>query len=108
MHVAAGSGDVKPKLRELLEALTPVCSTWYNIGLAMKLEPGILNSIQTQCNDQESSLREMLRRRMNEVDPPLSWPIVVDALRQRYVNQIHVAKKIEDAHVHGKYTPSWQ
>ena len=79
----AGAGVGTPSLKDLLKELKQVASKWENTGVMLGIEIGILNNIKADNSRScEDCLREMLKVWLKEIDPPPSWPGIVEALEE--------------------------
>ena len=72
-------------LFEVNSELLPVASRWKNMGLALKLKPYVLNTIEKNHTDVESHLLDVLTEWLNKAynttrfgDP--SWKLLVEAV----------------------------
>ena len=72
-------------LFEVNSELLPVASRWKNMGLALKLKPYVLNTIEKNHTDVESRLLDVLTEWLNKAynttrfgDP--SWKLLVEAV----------------------------
>ena len=72
-------------LFEVNSELLPVASRWNNMGLALKLKPYVLNTIEKNHTDVESRLLDVLTEWLNKAynttrfgDP--SWKLLVEAV----------------------------
>ena len=63
-------------MRELL----PIAHQWKNIGALLKLEPYILDKIQSDEGKVEDCLREMLSKWVKQINPQPSWVDLADAV----------------------------
>jgi hypothetical protein len=84
---------VKPELKDLLKELYTKASEWFNIGVLLGINTGILDAIKTAENHTpQNCLREMLRIWLNGVSPPPSWAAIADAVEvltdQRLAEQL--------------------
>ena len=88
-------------LLNVLEALTSVSTHWYNLGLALNVGTDKLDEIKANNAESVDCLREMLNHRLKRVEP-LSWPLVVKALRRdcvcRNIDE-RLIKKIEEKYI---------
>ena len=88
------SHNLKPKYNLVYETLFPISSKWHNFGLALGLPKCTLRRIEYNYRECEDCLRETLAVRIS--DPkPLTWQMVLSALRKDTVNDIELAEKIE-------------
>lgn len=68
------------KLKDLLRSLTAIRDQWQNLGVMLGCTTVTLNSIKLEESDTLSCLRKMLEERLKQIDPPLSWDIVMEAV----------------------------
>ena len=88
------SSSHKPKYSLVYETLFPISSEWHNFGLALGLPKHTLRTIEYNYRECEDCLRETLAVRIS--DPkPLTWQMVLSALRKDTVKDIQLAEKIE-------------
>jgi len=67
-----------PQLSNVFRALLPVRNEWKNIGVLVGCDQTTLACIN---KDQASDcLREMLSERLKQIDPPLSWKMIIEAV----------------------------
>ena len=64
----------------LKELLKKVSADWENIGVILNVEEGELRNIKSNYNESEQCFREMLRRWLNQVEPPPTWSAIIDAI----------------------------
>ncbi len=96
----AARPDETPDLHELLEALCEVSANWFLIGVALKVDTGVLEGIGSQVrSNATNALRMVLVHRLKHVTPTLSWRIVADALKAKYIKDMKLAKEIEDNYI---------
>ena len=71
----------KPTIKELQRELhTKVADQWEDIGIQLGIEDGLLRQVKADNETSGRCLREMLRIWLTRVDPPPSWPAIIDAL----------------------------
>jgi len=79
-----------------MKELKLVASEWHNIGVFLKMSPELLQMIKRDNNNRSMDcLREMLTAWLETTDPPPTWELVVDAVRER-------SEKLADK-LHKKY-----
>ena len=91
-------------LKHLTNALIPVKDKWREIGVELKLPHGELTAIlnDPRNHTEVHYLTAMLSLWLNRlVDPPQTWPVIVEALRSRAVNRADIAEQIRN-----EYCPS--
>ena len=76
--------------------LDDACTKWYNIGLALKLDPTALDKIESSNKDDVSAcLREMLKLCLQAGSSFLTWGDLCDSLKCHTVGRNDLAEKIE-------------
>ena len=64
------------------ELYTKAADKWEDIGVLIRISDGQLKQIRSDnANDSRSCLREMLRTWLSRVDPPPSWSVIIEALK---------------------------
>ena len=84
-------------LKRLTNALIPVKSEWWEIGLVLRLQPGELRDIlnDRRYNTELQRLTAMLNIWLDQLlNPPQTWPVIVEALRSPVVNKPNIAEEI--------------
>ena len=81
-------------LKDVQEELIGVSNKWYNIGLQLHIQPGVLDSIMAH-KDGHSCLCEMLKCWLKGVDPQPTWKMLVKALDSRSVSEADLAKQLK-------------
>ena len=81
-------------LKDVHEELIDVSSKWYNIGLQLNLQPGVLDHIK-EHKDANSCLREMLKHWLKGVHPSPTWKLLIKALKSRSVSEADLAKRLK-------------
>ena len=92
-------GDLDTLVTELYEARTK----WYFVGLKLKVPADVLDTIESESDDQAERLLRVLKAALKRVEPRLTWRAVVEALRSPTVGLQQLAKTIE-----AKYCPPAQ
>ena len=64
----------------LKELLNKVSADWENIGVMLNVKEGELRNIKSNYDESEQCFREMLRRWLNQVEPPPTWSAVIEAI----------------------------
>ena len=81
-------------LREVRNFLFGVRLKWYNLGLEVKVAIENLDQIEgMKLKDPGDSLREMLKIRLKNVNNPLTWKMLADALRAEAIDELELAEK---------------
>jgi len=82
-------------LGDLLEAVYQVSTKWYNLGLRLGLQPGLLDTISVRCQqDPEVCLREMLKEWLKRGEPTPEWKELVTALKSTAVGETTLARDL--------------
>ena len=93
-------GKLSPKdFKKVYIALFEKRSHWRNIGIALGLIPAELNNIEAQYQGLERRLQEMLSKWLNNDNLSPSWTSLVAALRSITVEEMCLARDIEQEHV---------
>lgn len=85
-----GPNDLETVLTELQE----VRAVWYNIGIALKLTPGVLDAIKGPYKEHKDCLRDMLLEWMNN-SPNSSWEGLILALKSPIVGHARLADHLQ-------------
>ncbi len=89
------AGELGPDdLIDVLTELLDVSSNWENIGLGLRLSPGILQALKGPYKPPEDCLRDMLREWLNRSPDP-SWQSLIRALRSPVVGKDTLASHLE-------------
>ena len=93
-------------LKDVHEELIDVSSKWYNIGLQLSLQPGVLDRIK-EHKDANSCLCEMLKLWLKGVHPSPTWKLLIKALKSRSVSEADLAKRLKRKYCRkiGNYLP---
>ena len=83
----------------MLVEILDISAEWYNLGLLLKVKPGMLDSIRAEFSSPKNQLREMIKAWLTTGDNP-SWKTLRDALRSPVVGASHLANVLE-----AKYCP---
>ena len=93
-HGTADSSYLKiDDLKDVQEELIDVSNKWYNIGLQLNLQPGVLDGIR-EHKDANSCLCEMLKFWLKTNHS--TWQLLVKALNSRSVSETDLAKRLKD------------
>ena len=83
-------------LKVLLNALHPVRTSWYNIGLELDIPHTELDWFEQKHSDSSDLLCEVLKYWFKTAtDPCPTWEAVVAALRSPIVNEKFIAEQLE-------------
>ena len=93
-HSPLRTASHKSKYSLVYETLFPISSKWHNFGLALGLPERTLRRINYNDRECEDCLRETLAVRISD-SKPLTWQMVLTALRNDTVKDIELAEKIE-------------
>jgi hypothetical protein len=80
-------------LYEVQTAAWDARTKWYNIGLALKIDPGTLDVIEGNNKDIDKQFRAMLTTWLKMVDPRPTWEALAEALRSPTVGYEHLAER---------------
>ena len=79
---SAASGELGLKdLRKVLKATWGARAKWYYIGLELGIDPGTLNSIKGNNDNNEDRLSAMLTVWLNTAQPKPTWAVLTEALQ---------------------------
>ena len=74
-----------------MRALSPVQDQWKNLGALLGCDEGTLNSVEAKGRDCTlSCLRELIYVFLKNIDPPLSWKLVIEAVKVFYPSQAQI------------------
>lgn len=95
------SPDKAPSVEELMEALKPAGSKWYQIGLQLKLSAELLHSVESDLRsspsgDYDRYLEQMLKIKFESGGEALTWKEVATSLCG--VGETELAEKIAQDH----------
>ncbi|XP_064389838.1 NACHT, LRR and PYD domains-containing protein 14-like [Halichondria panicea] len=96
--IASCSSQTMLDFNKIYETLFEARAKWYNLGLALGLDIGTLDSIKHNNKECEDCLREALKQRDNTTK--LTWTEIIKALRNLIVGKHQLANKIQT-----KYAP---
>ncbi len=96
--IASCSSQTMLDFNKIYETLFEARAKWYNLGLALGLDTGTLDSIKHNNKECEACLREALKQRDNTTK--LTWTDMVIALRKPHVGENTMADKLQR-----KYAP---
>ena len=82
----------------VMEELNDTRTKWYDIGLQLCMNVGILNAIKEQYDDPSHCLRETLTTWLKTCPSPPTWNSIVDALRSSTVGEVRLAADLEQKH----------
>ncbi|XP_064390046.1 uncharacterized protein LOC135337956 [Halichondria panicea] len=98
-HLIASSSQTKLNFNQIHETLFEVRAKWYNLGLALGLDTGTLNSIKLYNKEEcEACLRDALTKQKDTTK--LTWTKIIKALRNLTVGENTLADKLQR-----KYAP---
>ena len=92
LHIA-----VLADLATLLGSLQSIRANWYNFGLQLRVDIGILDGIAVQYSNPLNCLRETLKQWL-KTSPNRTWKCVVDALSSPIVGANVLALDLERKH----------
>ena len=68
---------------------------WYNIGLELEIDPGTLNTIQTDNENSDNRFRAMLMTWLKMVQPKPTLAALAEALQSPTVGFGHLAEQVQ-------------
>ena len=80
-------------LNKLLRALLPVKDKWNLLGTLLECEEATLNSIERNPSP-DTCLQKMLSHRLKQINPPLSWELVAEAVGHISEHQAMVIRSL--------------
>ncbi len=83
----------------ICEKLRSASKDWFNLGLALGMKFTDLKNIRDQYSDNNRRLTEVVGKRLQVTDPPMTWPYIYECLRRPTVERNDVAEEIEDKYV---------
>ena len=83
----------------LCNALNPVASKCYALGLQLGVNDSRIRNIMRNNSQCEDQLREIISERLRQ-ESPLTWHDIVRALRAESVGESRLASKIENKYIH--------
>ena len=86
-------------LKDVQELLIGISHKWYDVGVQLNLESGVLKRIQRQYSNPADCLREMLEEWLKRVNPYPSWRALVQALTTHAVSERRLAEEINNKFV---------
>lgn len=89
-----------PELKDLLNAIICKASKWYDIGIQLDLTVDELDNIEANGKSVEENLRNMLKKCLNNHNPPLTWRALIKALKQPALDEQRLASELEKRYVH--------
>lgn len=84
-------------LKAAVNALHSVCPKWYKIGVQLDVPSFQLKNIEKKSSDSMEKLCDTLDYWMSK-ERSCSWGYLVDALKAPFVDEIKLAKEIEEKH----------
>ncbi len=79
----------------VLTELREVSADWHDIGLALRMLSGTLDSMRAPYKGPRDCMKDMLKEWLNASDDP-SWEGLVAALRSPIVRKEALARQLED------------
>ena len=80
-------------IRVVYDILHAARAKWYEIGLQLGVKSADLDAIRLESNNH---LLDMLKRWLRF--PSATWPDIVEALRRPSVNDLHLARRVNNRH----------
>ena len=72
--------DEKPKLKDAFRELLTLAAEWKTIGALLGLQPHMLARVKADEDGVRNCLQGMLSEWLNQIDPPPTWAILVEAV----------------------------
>lgn len=80
-HAAAGTVLVLKDLAVLTQKLIPIAYQWYQLGIQLEFDPGVLKGIQNEVRgDTARGLDELLTKWLQRAQPPATFESLVDVV----------------------------
>ncbi len=88
-------------IQTICEKLITASYNWFKLGLSLGVNYYELKNIESQYQDNDRRLMEMVGKRLEITDPehPMTWPYICECLRSPTVERNDVAEEIEDNYV---------
>lgn len=83
-----------PVKRDLLELLTEIRYLWYEIGEALEIEFGVLESLKYDASPDFRKLSCVIQEWLCADPQNTTWAVVIDAIECPIVNKANIAQKI--------------
>ena len=84
-------------MRDLLDALQhKVACKWKTLGIFLKIQTGILDTIEADHHNTQDRLQEMLQVWLKQVDPPPTWASIINALDSDSLKEQRLAKELRE------------
>lgn len=93
-----GTADLATVLNELF----PCRAKWYNIGIQLRVDMGILDSISVRYDDPGDQLREVICRWLTTSENP-TWETMAQALKSPVIGEVQLSMELQQ-----KYCSSGQ
>ena len=86
----------KPELTDLTGALNKVASEWKGLGVRLRIPVATLDTIEADhSHKSQDCLLEMLKEWLKQqVDPPPSWTVIIDAVE--YLGDKQLGKELRE------------
>jgi len=81
-------------LATLLNALFQCHTKWYNLGIQLRVDMSMLDSIKVQYDDSRDQLREVIKGWLTTSDNP-TWEVIVKALRSPVIGEDQLAMQLQ-------------
>jgi len=81
-------------LATVLNETFPCCAKWYNLGVQLQVDVGILDCFRIMYIDPRDQLREVLRTWLTTSDNP-TWQAMVQALSSPVIKEVRLARELQ-------------
>lgn len=95
-HAAAGTVLVIKDLAVLSRKLTPIAYQWYQLGIQLEFDPGVLKGIQNEVRgDTACGLDELLTKWLQRAQPPATFESLVDVVGGSVISNQVLAEQLK-------------
>ena len=85
---------MKPELTDLLGLLADINYEWETIGVALKVQEGVLGSLRYSSQSDKIKMIRVVQSWIDAIPSKLSWLAVIEAVEGPIVNHPSTAMKI--------------
>ena len=99
MPCHSGSPPDQPQLRDLMDALYhKVADRWKMIGVLVEIPRETLAGIAEKYpHDPHKCLKEMLETWLEQIHPPASWAIIIEAVE--FLDEEQLGRELRDKYI---------
>ncbi|XP_064399904.1 uncharacterized protein LOC135346128 isoform X3 [Halichondria panicea] len=83
----------------ICDSLNNASNDWFNLGLALGMKITDLEDIEDAYRHNQRRLLKMVGKRLQVIEPPMTWAYICECLRRPTVECNDVAEEIEDKYV---------